>query len=73
MFYYFHCECKQASRNFPASAIERPRLAKLDPSNGNLHRIPSLQQASCNTVEFGEEEESVGWWQEEEGMEGQAG
>ena len=56
MFYYFHCERKQALRNFPASAIERPRLAKLDPSNANLHRIPSLQQASRNTVEFGWEE-----------------
>ena len=50
-FHYFHCECKQASRNFSASAIERPRLATLGPSNGKLHRIPSLQQASRNTVQ----------------------
>ena len=68
-FHYFHCECNQASRNFPASAIERPRLATLGPSNGNLHRIPSLQQASRNTVEFGWEEARARWREVEGGME----
>ena len=44
-------------------------MATLGPSNGNLHRIPSLQQASRNTVEFDWEEARAKWREVEGGTE----
>ena len=54
-------QCLQASSNSPVSATVHPRSARVGPSNDSLHKIPSLQQASGNTVELGMRKNDLGW------------